>query len=295
MRGAEQWVVMDPRWHTLPDYNRGLWLPLRWLSRAWVGLCLILEPLTIWVNAPKRRDWARPVVVGGLIAFLLLWLGLDRVLAPSEDWAGLGGDIKREWNAWQQYGALTSVVVIAIVIWLLDRAKRTTLADLGLAWLLVGGAASLLKPLIGRARPKYADPEAFVGPFGAFPVTRHGEGQVMSSWEAGYELASMPSSHTAAAVALSVYLAMTYPRLRLLAIFLAGMVALGRVWSGAHWPADVVVGASLAMAIAVPAVRGRWGRRLLRMEQPAAAEGGAGKPGELAVREGAARPEPVAG
>jgi undecaprenyl-diphosphatase len=73
----------------------------------------------------------------------------------------------------------------------------------------------------------------------------------------------MPSSHTAFAVVMSVFLAALYPRLKWFAAAMALLVGLLRVHFGGHWPSDVVVGAAIGYAIARACVRGMWGVRLL--------------------------------
>jgi undecaprenyl-diphosphatase len=73
----------------------------------------------------------------------------------------------------------------------------------------------------------------------------------------------MPSSHTAAAMALSLYLIYAYPRLRPLAVAMVLVVGFGRVATGAHYPTDLVVGAAVGYLVSAPIVRRGAGRGLI--------------------------------
>jgi membrane-associated phospholipid phosphatase len=177
----------------------------------------------------------------------------------------LGGDVVRELEALQQYGQGSVTVLIAWAIWLLQPALRRRLLD----WLLAIGIAAVVgypaKMLIGRPRPKFGDPEHFLGPFGTYPVS--GEVGVRHAWEMGSgissDLWSMPSSHTLFAVVMSSMLWVWYPRLRPVAVLMAAVVGVSRVLFGAHYPTDVLVGAALGVVIAVPVARTHAGVRLL--------------------------------
>ena len=73
----------------------------------------------------------------------------------------------------------------------------------------------------------------------------------------------MPSSHTSAAVVLSVFVALLWPRLGWFALVMVVLVALSRVVFTAHWLGDVVVGAIIGSLLSYPIIRGFWGVRLL--------------------------------
>ena len=72
----------------------------------------------------------------------------------------------------------------------------------------------------------------------------------------------MPSSHTAHAVVLGVFLARLYPPLKPMAVTLVVLVGVSRVLLGAHYPSDVVVGGAVAWVI-TDWVMGRCGRATL--------------------------------
>ncbi|WP_225320562.1 phosphatase PAP2 family protein [Streptomyces luteolifulvus] len=61
---------------------------------------------------------------------------------------------------------------------------------------------------------------------------------------------SLPSGHTAAAVAFTATVAPTWPAAGASCAVPAAMVALERVQSGAHYPSDVAAGAAIGLASA---------------------------------------------
>ncbi len=206
-------------------------------------------------GSPPRIGWK------GMLIFLAvagMLIPMDAMFADAARWArgSVGGDIRRELGTLQQYGALGSLILIGVVVWLADPARRRRLADLAAVAAINGLTLLTLKMAIGRPRPRFLpdDPGAattFLTPFGTYPlgdppVERH-------AWEVwggiSSHLWSMPSNHTAAAAALSVWLMTVYPRLRPLAWTMIGVVAFSRVFLGAHYPSDVVVGAGVGLLV----------------------------------------------
>ncbi|MFG2753745.1 phosphatase PAP2 family protein [Streptomyces xanthophaeus] len=61
---------------------------------------------------------------------------------------------------------------------------------------------------------------------------------------------SFPSGHTAAAVAFTTAVGVSWPWAGAACAVPAGLVALERVHSGAHYPSDVAAGAALGLAAA---------------------------------------------
>lgn len=106
-------------------------------------------------------------------------------------------------------------------------------STVGFVFVSVGGAgliASLLKNIVGRARPKLFDT---VGQF---------EFQLFA-FEPDY--ASVPSGHATTIFALATVIAILWPRGRVLLYTVAVWIALSRVLIGAHYFTDIVLGAVL--------------------------------------------------
>ena len=165
------------------------------------------------------------------------------------------GDLDRELEAFGQWGqAGATVLLIVILVRVQPRRWRRSL-DLALAMGVVAVVVQLLKATIGRVRPKHDDAVSFDGwllSVGDIP-----EGL------SHYDLSSMPSGHTAAAVVFSAFIAILWPRLCGVAIVMACIVAFSRVSFSAHWVADVCAGALLGFVIGVPMIRCNAGIRLI--------------------------------
>lgn len=169
----------------------------------------------------------------------------------------LGGDLRRFIETWQQFGDLSSMLFVALLVWLLDPPRRRALGRLALAAFLTFAVVQALKILIGRPRPRFHEPLTFLGPLGTYEI--NAEVGPRHAWEIASgissDLWSMPSSHTAFAVVLGLFLAWLYPRLRPLVWVLIALVACARALLGAHYPSDVLMGAGVALFICVRVYR----------------------------------------
>ena len=93
----------------------------------------------------------------------------------------------------------------------------------------------ILKVLIGRARPVLFD---------ALGITE------FNPWSGDNVFHSMPSGHAAATFAGLVMLGMLFPRIKWATWTLAILIAVSRIYVGAHWPSDIVLGAFIGMVCA---------------------------------------------
>lgn len=132
------------------------------------------------------------------------------------------------------------IVALSLLAWLYfkkrdeTKAKKALFVFLSVA--LSGLIVDILKPIIGRARPKLLMHENF---FGFEPLTFKA-----SFW-------SMPSGHSATAFALGVSLALLYPRYRFFFIALATLVAFSRIALIKHYPSDVIIGSLIGAISAI--------------------------------------------
>lgn len=244
---------------------------VRALHVAVASVRATLATVHAFLTAPGRGRWGYPAV---LILLGLALIPLDRDLSRWLRAIPMGGDLRRELNAWQQFGAIGSLVAVGAAVWLLDPHNRRRLLDLAAAALATGGACLLLKMLVGRPRPKFDDPWFVTGPLGLYPKGP-GEGMLspLAFWEKGSaDLWSMPSSHSAAAACLGGFLAMLYPALKVPSLVLVAVVAFARVAGsdkGSHWPSDVLVGVGVGLFTVWTVVGGRWASRLIATIPPA--------------------------
>ncbi len=61
----------------------------------------------------------------------------------------------------------------------------------------------------------------------------------------GFYVNSFPSGHATTAFAFFISLALLFPRIRVVLIFFATIVAFSRVWLGVHYLSDIIAGATL--------------------------------------------------
>ncbi len=250
--------------------------------------------LGAWLFDPARRTWTLPLALT-VAGFLLVHPWDAQIAAHVTSLSReIGGDLRRELHAWQQFGALGSIVFVSIVVLALDRGRARRLLDLYLAVAVAGVLCVLMKMGIGRPRPRdhFEDATTFLGPLGVYPIkAADGTFRLVHAWssrsalraEGGgsgegsgggvnggsggggsiADLWSMPSSHTVYAVVLAAFLIAMYPRLRWLWITLALLVAFCRLLFDAHWASDVIVGAGLGAAVTWTVLSHFLGVRLL--------------------------------
>lgn len=214
------------------------------------------------ITTLPRVRWTTRVVlpVGAAVLLGLAMWPLDRPLYDVVRSFRPSGDLRRELETLGQFGSLGTMLVAALFIVALDRARTRRLLDWGFAALLGTLVFQGMKVLLGRGRPVLGDPHLFLGPVG-----EHTEpsGEVLTALSGASELHSMPSSHTTHAVIAAVFLSAMYPRARWLVFAWAGFAGFSRMLHGAHWPSDVVVGAMLAYPLAHLCVSRFWGVRLI--------------------------------
>jgi len=194
------------------------------------------------------------VFAAGIIAAAAV-MPFDPLITRAVSSITLGGDVKREMEFLQQFGAITSCLIIACVIWLLDPARRKDLPRAALACIASAAVVFVLKSLVGRARPRLREPWHFAFPWEQYTIARGDRPPVSvyawEFWRGGVsDIWSLPSGHTASAFALASVLSRLYPALMPLVLPIACLVGICRVVLGAHYPSDVIIGGALGWCIA---------------------------------------------
>ena len=147
------------------------------------------------------------------------------------------------------FGRGECVLLVALLMWRLDRSRLWAVPGLAATALLSGVAADGVKMLIARARPHHFD---FLGSvWSSF-------GPWLPLGSLGSTSQSFPSAHTATAVGLAISLICIYPAARGLFCVLPLLVAYQRMDSGAHFFSDVLCGAAVGCLVAVLTLRARW-------------------------------------
>ena len=90
----------------------------------------------------------------------------------------------------------------------------------------------VLKIFIGRSRPYFEGIQRF------------------EPWNYDKIFHSMPSGHTAISFAGLVMIGMLFPRIKWATWTMAIIIGVSRVYVGAHWPSDVILGAFVGMLCA---------------------------------------------
>jgi undecaprenyl-diphosphatase len=173
------------------------------------------------------------LLIASALMMLLEWRGVPTTLKLS-----FKGDVKRETAFLAQWGQSMATPLAALIVWQLDPPKRRD-AIIMIGGVLTASVACLaLKRLLGRVRPNREHAGKFLGPSLAHANYRE----------------SFPSSHSACAIALSVFLAHLYPPAAITFWGLGITTAILRYILDAHFPSDVLGGVAIGYVAAICAL-----------------------------------------
>ncbi|MEC9234074.1 MAG: phosphatase PAP2 family protein [Planctomycetota bacterium] len=216
-----------------------------------------VRPPLVGLVESSDRDWPR---------WLVVWIVLLGLSFALDGWLGSGiaalrrGDFQRELAALGQGGQFSSLVIVGVILACTQPPRWRRVFDLALAAGLTWLVSILLKAGLGRMRPTHESPYAFDG-----ALVSSGNHSIDSpdAVLSHYDFSSFPSSHTSAAMVLSLFVAMIWPRLWGLALAMLVLVGLSRFAFEAHWLSDVLGGATVGALVGYPVIRGLLGIRLL--------------------------------
>ncbi|MES2791619.1 MAG: phosphatase PAP2 family protein [Planctomycetota bacterium] len=217
-----------------------------------------------------RRYWL------AVALFILTGLALNVDLRVSQ-WTHTKQGLKSLHQALQvaeAFGDSVGVAVVLITLSLVAVPRRRELLRVIFSVLAAGLTADVVKFFIARLRPRSFPGE---GLFNVASVadTFHGWLPFLQSGAVavGSKYQSFPSAHTATGAAFAVALTRMYPLGWWWFSFLAAMVALQRVETGAHYVSDTCFGAAVGLFVALTFQRGTpWSRWCDQYEQASGAD-----------------------
>lgn len=156
------------------------------------------------------------------------------------------------------FSAWRPLIVLAVLLGLLfgNVRIRVMLLTLALALGMTDGViVHTIKHLVGRARPLQVEPGVRVVslvPSSPQIATLFVHPQISSPQvpPLGTKIqgVSFPSSHTANIFVIATVLFLFYRRLGIGAFVIAFLVGYSRIYTGAHWPIDVIAGACIGIS-----------------------------------------------
>lgn len=174
---------------------------------------------------------------------------------------GLSGDVVRTLESFKEFGQVVAIVVACLLIFVLDKSRRSMLPRLIICILLPSAVVWPAKLAVHRLRPQAAAEVDtilglgfYIGEDPKLPVLRtsvSGKDKIVKDRPVrSSEKVSFPSAHTATAFAFAVGLAALYPPARWIFYALAAGCGAHRIIFGAHWLSDVVASVFIGLLVA---------------------------------------------
>ena len=160
----------------------------------------------------------------------------DRIIAVFRFYTDIG---LGKWYEWPS-GIAFLLTLPLLRLFRAQEERQNKIKDfsqkIGFFFLATSGAGlltDLLKPLVGRTRPKLL----FQNDLFTFHPFSH-----------GFVWTSFPSGHTTTAFAVAAALSLLFPKGRFFFMLYAVLVGLSRIMVTAHYPSDVMAGALIGLA-----------------------------------------------
>ena len=205
-----------------------------------------------------RPFWQHISIGIALLLFAVLLSRFDVAIVKAADPVGWPGDLKRLVCLSELFAHTFGVVLIIFGIWYLTPDRRRFIPRLIACTFFSSITAQLIKLCVARHRPTtFLDENQIPNWPLNTDVTWLGTAPDVAV-NMQYATQSFPSAHAASVCALAIGLSYVFPHGRKLFVGVAIIASLQRIIFFAHWPSDVVVGASLGFLIAGGLVQ-NWG------------------------------------
>lgn len=176
---------------------------------------------------------------------------LDDFLVRFCTTGNLPGDLERAIMLCESFSHGSGVALILLILFSMDSGIRRRLLVVATCAYGSGMAANLIKVFVSRLRPSAMVDQGLdaVASFQGLGIST--VDQLLSA--DAHTLQAFPSAHTATAFGFAVGLVWCYRKGRVPFFLLAVMAGIQRIVVAAHWPSDVVAGATLGLIVA-PAI-----------------------------------------
>lgn len=221
------------------------------MSSSATGLSAGSQKLAANINPTSQIIFSRSrlgLIAAGLIASAVSCFTLDNGLVSFLSRGGLPGDLERTILLCEAFAHGGGVILILFVLFSVDKHRRRSLVVVAGCALWSGLAADFIKLFVQRLRPSAMTESGFdaVASFQSFGFTRLSE--LLA--EHAHAQQSFPSAHTATAFGFALGLIWLYRRGTVSLLLIAVLAGIQRIVVSAHWPSDVVAGATVAILVA---------------------------------------------
>ncbi|MEQ1904355.1 MAG: phosphatase PAP2 family protein [Pirellulaceae bacterium] len=231
--------------------------------RSTSGHVSVASPTTSIANSHVLPwTYARVILLGGLVIASLAVMPLDIEISRFLGTENLPGDAVSALKMTEFFAHGFGITLILAAVFALDPSRRYALIPVIVAQLLASLVVHVVKVNVVRWRPadffNLSEPatSSFVSWLGWLNPDSN------QSWNLMSVTQSYPSGHSAAVVALALSLTWLYPHGRVLFLVMAILGCLQRIIFHAHWPSDVLMGATIGYLVAMSVLNSRFAQRM---------------------------------